>query len=165
MSPRPMVYLLQQGPLSRKASSHMEGLSTFPAQFPAGWGLCAASCHVCSPEPLELKRSQPQEVNSVLQSTRTVSLNGLFIPFFRVQGPYHSMVCSHSVDETGIFSRILQNLSFFLGESQTINTKCLLGASLPGDFFSLVQCPFFLQWPSTVAGTYLCLIRIEWIER
>jgi len=76
--PGPVVYLLQQGPLSRKASSLMEGLSTLPPPFPAGQGLCAASCHVCSPEPLEVKGSRPQEVNSVLQSTRTVSLNGLF---------------------------------------------------------------------------------------
>ena len=76
--PGPMVYLLHQGPLSRKASSLMEGLSTLPTPFPAGQGLCAASCHMCSPEPLEVKGSRPQEVNSILQSTRTVSLNGLF---------------------------------------------------------------------------------------
>ena len=78
--PGPMVYLLHQGPLSRKASSLMEGLSTLPTPFPAGQGLCAASCHMCSPEPLEVKGSRPQEVNSILQSTRTVSLNGLFSP-------------------------------------------------------------------------------------
>ena len=56
-----------------------------------------------------------------------------WILFFRDKDG-HSLVRYHSVDETGLFRRIPQNLSFFPGESQTINTKWLSGASLPGTF-------------------------------
>lgn len=66
------------------------------------------------------------------------------------------------VDETGLFSRILQSLSYLPGALQT--RRCLSQASMEEGPYLTGSVPF-LQWPSIVTSTQLCLIRIGWIER
>jgi hypothetical protein len=53
----------------------MKKLNTFPISYLAALGLCSVFCHRYSPEPLQLKGAQPQELYSVSQNVMPLLLD------------------------------------------------------------------------------------------
>lgn len=87
----------------------------------------------CGPEAAELKGAQPGTV--------------LYFPEYKGLATQSVLI---SVDETGLFSRILQSLSHFPGELQT--SICLPPVSMREGLYLIGSMPF-LPWLSTGAGT------------
>lgn len=144
----PWSTFYSRGPLCREASSHMEGLSTFPTPFPAGLGLCAANLPQVRPQTISVEASLPLGTE-------------FYSPEYK--GRVTPLVCSYSCGWNRNFQQRSSEPIIYL--SGVLQTRICLSQTSMGDELHLIGSVPFIQWPSTGAGAQLCLLRIGWLDR